>query len=84
VIFSCRSPKILEGNLSVTVTNTSSAAGSEVVQLYVVLPTTGLMHKGFQLKGLVKVPNLAPERKETVKITLNKYVVSYCTELYKT
>lgn len=55
------------------------------MQVYVSLPTTSeLSHPGFQLKGFSKVHNLAPGAKETVKITLDKYAVSYWSELYDT
>ena len=82
-------PTVSEGafslTASVTVTNTGSVAGSEVVQVYVALPTTSeLTHPGFQLKGFAKVHNLAPGAKETVKIMLDKYAVSYWSELYDT
>ena len=70
---------------SVTVTNTGSVAGSEVVQVYVSLPNTSqLSHPGFQLKGFAKVHGLAPGTTETVTITLDKYAVSYWSELYDT
>ena len=46
---------------SVQVTNTGSVSGSEVVQLYISFPTTSdLTHPKLQLKGFVKVYDLAP------------------------
>ncbi|KAF5318104.1 hypothetical protein D9619_012049 [Psilocybe cf. subviscida] len=82
-------PKVSEGSFSLTasviVTNTGSVTGSEVVQIYVSLPTTSeLSHPGFQLKGFAKVHNVAPGATETVEITLDKYAVSYWSELYDT
>lgn len=55
------------------------------MQIYVSLPMTSeLSHPGFQLKGFAKVHNLAPGATETVEITLDKYAVSYWSELYDT
>ena len=68
---------------SVKVTNTGSVPGSEVVQLYISLPTTSnLTHPKLQLKGFAKVYDLAPGASHMVDITLDKYAVSYWSELY--
>ncbi|KAF8963765.1 beta-glucosidase [Flammula alnicola] len=70
---------------SVKVTNIGSVAGSEVVQLYISLPSTSeLTHPALQLKGFAKVRDIAPAVSETVQITLDKYAVSYWSELYNT
>lgn len=66
---------------SVTVTNTGSVAGSEVVQLYVSLPTTSeLTHPPLMLKAFAKLRDLAPGKSETVSLNLDKYAVSYWEE----
>ncbi|KDR82279.1 hypothetical protein GALMADRAFT_264459 [Galerina marginata CBS 339.88] len=71
--------------VSVAVTNTGSVAGSEVVQVYVSLPNTSdLTHPALQLRGFAKVRDLAPGALETVDIKLDKYAVSYWSELYDT
>lgn len=70
---------------SIKVTNTGSVSGSQVVQLYISLPTTSdLTHPKLQLKGFAKVYDLAPGASQTVKISLDKYAVSYWSELYDT
>ena len=64
---------------SVTVTNTGSIVGSEVVQFYVALPTTAeVTHPLLQLKAFAKVKNLQPGKSETVEVKkFDKYAVSY-------
>ncbi|KAF8162621.1 beta-glucosidase [Crassisporium funariophilum] len=70
---------------SVTVTNVGGVTGSEVVQVYTSLPTTSeLTHPLLQLKGFAKVRDLAPGATERVDIKLDKYAVSYWSELYDT
>lgn len=66
---------------TLTVTNTGSVAGTEVVQLYTTLPTTSeLTHPPLQLKAFAKVRDLAPGKSETVTLKLDKYAVSYWEE----
>ena len=56
-------------------------AGTEVVQLYVSLPTTSeLTHPPLMLKAFGKVIDLAPGKSEVVKLALDKYAVSYWEE----
>ncbi|KAG6839583.1 hypothetical protein C0991_001270 [Blastosporella zonata] len=70
---------------SVTVTNTGSVAGSEIVQLYVTPPATSeLTHAPLQLKAFAKVRDLQPGASERVELALDKYAVSYWEERYKT
>ncbi|KAF8892349.1 glycoside hydrolase family 3 protein [Gymnopilus junonius] len=72
-------------NVSLTVTNTGQVAGSEIVQVYVSLPTTSdLTHPLLQLKGFTKVRDLAPGASDEVQVKLDKYAVSYWSELYDT
>ncbi|KIM49903.1 glycoside hydrolase family 3 protein [Hebeloma cylindrosporum] len=67
---------------SVKVTNTGSVSGSEVVQLYISLPTTSnLTHPNLQLKGFAKAYDLAPGTSQILDIALDKYAVSYWSEL---
>jgi beta-glucosidase len=71
----------LEVKASVTVKNTGSLVGSEVVQLYVTLPTTShLTHAPLQLKAFAKVRDLAPGASQKVDLTLDKYATSYWDE----
>ncbi|KAJ6616680.1 glycoside hydrolase family 3 protein [Mycena sp. CBHHK59/15] len=70
--------------VSVDITNTGDVAGSEVVQLYISLPTTSeLTHPPLQLKGFAKV-KLEPGKSETVQIQLDKYAVSYWDDRFTT
>lgn len=71
--------------VSLSITNTGNIKGSQVVQVYISLPTTSeLSHPALQLKGFAKVRDLAPGTSETVNIHLDKYAVSYWSELYNT
>jgi len=70
---------------SVKVANIGSVSGSEVVQLYISLPaTSGLTHPELQLRGFSKVYDLVPGASQTINIALDKYAVSYWSELYDT
>lgn len=63
---------------SVAVTNTGSTVGSDVVQLYITLPSTfEFTHVPLMLKAFAKVHDLAPGKSETVTLELDKYAVSY-------
>ena len=80
-------PKIANGDVSlsatVKVTNTGKVAGTEVVQLYVSMPTTSeLTHPPLTLKAFAKT-TLAPGASETVTLTLDKYAVSFWEERIK-
>ncbi|KAF9552266.1 glycoside hydrolase family 3 protein [Agrocybe pediades] len=82
-------PKVSESDFELTVTvkvsNTGHTTGSEVVQVYIVAPSTSnLTHPPLQLKGFAKARNLAPGASETLEIKLDKYAVSYWSELYQT
>ncbi|KAJ8488421.1 hypothetical protein ONZ51_g3578 [Trametes cubensis] len=75
-------PKVSDGDLNVTasvkITNTGSVTGTEVAQLYVSYPTTSeLTHPPLMLKAFAKVKDLAPGNSEVVKLSLDKYAVSY-------
>ena len=66
---------------SVTVTNTGPVAGSEVVQLYITLPTTSpLTHPPLMLKAFSKVRDLPAGKSTTVTLKLDKLSVSYWEE----
>ncbi|KAL0580048.1 hypothetical protein V5O48_001983 [Marasmius crinis-equi] len=70
---------------SVSVTNTGSLAGSEVVQFYVALPqpfskgtnNTEFPHPLLQLRAFAKVKDLAPGKTQKVEVNFDKYAVSY-------
>lgn len=58
-----------------TVTNTGKRAGSHSVHFYTCPPaetSTGLKHPSHTLQAFAKVEDLAPGKKETVKVTLDK------------
>ncbi|KAJ3812083.1 beta-glucosidase [Lentinula aff. lateritia] len=63
---------------TVTVTNTGAISGSEVVQLYITLPSTPeYTHPVLQLKAFSKIQELQPGKAMEVDIPLDKYAVSY-------
>lgn len=64
-------------DVTVTVRNTGKVRGSEVVQLYISLPENGLTTPKLQLRGFGKAKDLAPGASTTVKISLDRYAVSY-------
>lgn len=57
----------------ITVTNTGSVAGMEVVQLYVSKPETLVDQVARELIGFDKTNLLAPGESETIKITITSY-----------
>ncbi|WP_433833925.1 glycoside hydrolase family 3 C-terminal domain-containing protein [Actinoplanes sp. CA-015351] len=63
--------KITNGTVSVTVTNTGSKAGDEVMQLYTHQRTSRDVTPAKQLRGFQKV-HLAPGRSTTVTLTLDR------------
>ncbi|GAP06216.1 MAG TPA: beta-D-glucoside glucohydrolase [Anaerolinea thermolimosa] len=62
--------------VSVTVKNTGSIAGKEVVQLYVCDPESSLARPPKELKGFAKVA-LAPGESKTVKFTLDSRAFAF-------
>ncbi|KDQ59964.1 glycoside hydrolase family 3 protein [Jaapia argillacea MUCL 33604] len=66
---------------SVTVTNTGSLPGSEIVQLYISYPpTSDLTHPPLMLKAFAKVKDLGPGESRVAQVKLDKYAVSYWEE----
>ena len=65
---------------TVTVTNTGSVAGKEVVELYVTAPDGGLVKPVFELKGFAKTKNLKPGASETVTVTIDPYTLASFNE----
>ena len=59
-----------EQGVSLTVTNTGSVAGTEIVQLYVAKKNSELFHPARELKGFARV-TLAPGEKQRITITLD-------------
>jgi len=69
---------------SVAVTNSGNVAGSEVVQLYVTLPSTSdVTHPPLQLKAFAKIHDLQPGKSVQLEMKLDKYAVSYWEERFQ-
>ena len=65
-----------ETGVTLTVTNTGSAAGAEIVQLYVAKPDAKVFRPEQELKGFAKV-SLAPGESRTVAIALDDKAFRY-------
>jgi len=65
-----------ETGVTLTVTNTGSAAGAEIVQLYVAKPDAKVFRPEQELKGFAKV-SLAPGKSKTVAIALDDKAFRY-------
>ena len=64
----------------VTVRNTGSMPGREVVQLYVSAPAGGMDKPVRELKGFAKTGMLAPGESETVEIPVSLYDIASWNE----
>ena len=67
----------IEVDVEVEVRNDGPVSGSEVVQLYVGYPESGIMHPPLQLRGYGKTGNIAVGVSGTVKIKLDKYAFAF-------
>ena len=65
-----------ETGVTLTVTNTGSAAGAEIVQLYVAKPDAKVFRPEQELKGFARV-SLAPGESKTVTIALDDKAFRY-------
>lgn len=65
---------------TVTVTNTGSVAGKEVVELYVSAPAGGLEKPACELKGFCKTRELKPGESQTVTIKVSNYDIASFNE----
>ncbi|BGP03092.1 Beta-glucosidase [Rhodotorula toruloides ATCC 204091] len=65
-------------SISLRVRNTGNIAGRDVVQIYVLPPSTSTYRRpARELKGFVKTRLLAPGQEETVKLELPKEALAY-------
>ncbi len=65
---------------TVTVTNTGSVAGKEVVELYVSAPAGGLEKPACELKGFAKTREMKPGENQTVTIKVSNYELASFNE----
>ena len=65
---------------TVTVTNTGSVAGKEVVELYVSAPAGGLEKPACELRGFCKTSELKPGESQTVTIKVSNYDIASFNE----
>ncbi|CCO28052.1 hypothetical protein BN14_02044 [Rhizoctonia solani AG-1 IB] len=70
----------LEVKASVTVKNTGSVKGSETVQLYVSKPAGPITHPKLELRAFGKATDLEPGASTTIKLSFDKYGVSFWHE----
>lgn len=66
--------------VSVTVTNTGSVAGKEVVQVYVTAPESNVEMPAKELKTFGKTKNLAPKESQTLEMEFAKRDLAYFNE----
>ncbi|KAJ3843726.1 glycoside hydrolase family 3 protein [Lentinula raphanica] len=80
-LLSCDSKQTgVDVEITIRLKNTGSVAGSEVVQLYVAYPDTGITHPPLQLKGFAKARDVAAEEIAICKVKLDKWSFSHWDE----
>ncbi|KXN84309.1 putative beta-glucosidase I [Leucoagaricus sp. SymC.cos] len=63
---------------TVTITNTGSVAGSQVIQLYIGLPSTSdFTHPRWQLRAFEKARDVQPGQSREINLSLDRLSVSY-------
>jgi len=67
----------LEFSVSVTVKNDGQVSGSEVAQLYISYPETGITTPLYQLKGFAKAKDVEPGASRNLVINLDKYALAF-------
>lgn len=72
--------KSKKGGITVTVTNSGSYPGKEVVQLYVSLPQSSVSRPVKELKAFAKTKELAPGEFETITLEINPSDLAYWNE----
>jgi beta-glucosidase len=67
----------LEFSVSVTVKNDGQVSGSEVAQLYISYPETGITTPLYQLKGFAKAKDVEPGASRNLVMNLDKYALAF-------
>ncbi|KAF7338522.1 Beta-glucosidase [Mycena venus] len=73
----------LKFSVSLTVRNEGRVTGSEVAQLYISYPDTGITTPIHQLKGFAKAKDVAPGGSHDLKIGLDKYALAFWDSIKK-
>lgn len=71
------STKLFSLQATVTVQNTGSRKGSEVIQVYIGYPDIGVTTPKRQFRAFAKAKDLSPGESRQIKISLDKYAVSF-------
>jgi len=64
-------------HVTVEVQNVGPTTGSEVIQVYISYPDTGISQPPLQLRGYAKARDVAPGKTVQVRISLDKFAVAY-------
>jgi beta-glucosidase len=66
--------------VSFSIRNTGSVAGSEVAQVYICCPDIGISTPKYQMRGFTKARDIQPGTETRATVKLDKYAVSFWDE----